>query len=169
MIRSAALLLALILCLSLAACGAKNTDDPSGDEAASSAATESSASTAASETTVPSVSQDEVYSSVQEYIDSPAIQSELESAKEYLDGMMTYQVYAEGEKMVYDYQYTTEYDAETTVSIKEKLDESLESSSDAYSQIVEVLRTHVSGIQNPQIEVIYRNGDGTVITSRLYE
>lgn len=152
--RIIALLSAAALCLVFAACGAQTKTDTAADSA-------SDSPTAGDDSTV--------YATVEEYISSPEITAEMKSVEEAVGDVMTFDYYAEGDKLIYDYTYTTDFEEDSLDELKESLDEALEKNASGYSQVAEVLARHVPSAEKPQVELIYRSSDGSVITSRTYE
>ena len=162
--RIIALLLAILMCAAFVGCGdeSKATPDEKGnvgtaDEAAKPAETSPETLT----------KNGKPYASVQDYISDPEVKESIDSAKDSNSEIVTFDYYADGNQLVYDYTYTQQYDEERVAEMKKSLDETLEKNSSYYMQVVDQLRKNVD-VENPQLVMNYRNSDGTIIATRTF-
>ena len=165
-----ALILVLLLCVTVVGCSSGGSDNggSSSSSAASSAADSSSPASSAVSSAASTSQASSKYASIEEYLDDPTVKATVSSALEAYDNELfsDMKVYAEGDKLVYDYTYSQVYDEDQVATMRE----TLESKSDdefKLDDVVEELKTYVD-VENPQVEVIYRNGDGTIIASRTF-
>lgn len=180
--RIIALLTAVLLCLSLAACGESepaSADSATKDSIASAEAAikdtaDSSSETAANKSDSDSAgsnnSSDVKFSSVEEYIQHPDVKKNLETVTESLkqfSDTMTFSYHAEGNQLHYDYKYVKQYDEENVQRIKETIEADLENNS-AYTSIVDEMKQYID-IDNPQFVITYFNADGSVILTKTFE
>lgn len=168
--RIICVLLIALLCAGLAACGSKQNNQTASSGAQSTVeskadATESAASSAASSASSAASAK---LASVQEYLDTPEVQAEINDTIKEAGDTIKIKVYAEGDTLVYDYQFTDHFDDSSLASVKESLDNSLEEKKESFIKVVTTLKTNVD-VANPKVKVIYRNDDGNVITERTYE
>jgi len=153
-----AIIIAAMMCLVVTACGDKNS---AADE---SAAAETSASTPAA--TIASGTQ--IYDTIEDYINTPDVRNSIDRAKEENSDVFTFEYHVEGDTLVYDYTYVKQVDSSALESVKAAQEKSLDSNSDHYSQVVEVLRKNVKA-DAPKLTINYHNNDGSVIASRTFE
>ena len=183
--RIVCIILAVIFCLSFAACGKSDstaTEDSATKDSAVSSAASSADDTAetVAEATQPAVSSDtssaaggntatKMFASVEDYLNNPQVQDSINSQiNNNSYSSITMNVYAEGDTLVYDYTFTQAFTESELATVKSSLDSSLESASGTFSDVVKELKTYVN-VENPKAKVIYRNSDGTEITERIYE
>lgn len=107
------------------------------------------------------------YKTAEDYLNSPTGQEEIETVKEMFDGTLDVEVYADGNEMYYDYAYLTTYDDETVETLKESLEESLETQASTFESLVGTMEEVVDG--DITLTIIYRNGDSTILAERTYE
>ena len=164
--RIICVLLIMLLCVGLATCnnnssstnnsvkqdGGQNNDSGKNDQS------------------VYSNSSNETYATVKEYLDTPEVQSQINSTiEENKTDDLEMSVYAEGDDtLVYDYTYTKTYDENGVAELKSGLDTALEEKSSTFTSIAGTLKTYVD-VENPKVKVIYRNGDHTIITEKTFE
>lgn len=183
--RIVCIILAVIFCLSFAACG-KSGDTATEDSATKDSAVSSAASSAedtaetVAEATLPAVSFDtssaaggntvtKMFASVEDYLNNEQVQESIQKQLDNsTDSSIKMDVYAEGDTLVYDYTFTQNFSESELATVKSSLDSSLENASGTFSDVVKELKTYVN-VENPKAKVIYRNSDGTEITERIYE
>lgn len=159
------LLLVALLCVGLAACSSKpNNENPASNAVASSSQSDDATEAPA----VSSQSSGKPYASVEDYLNTPEVQSEVNSAIEANDSGLNLEVYADGDTLVYDYTFTETFDDDTLDVVKDSLDTALEEKASSFESVVTVLKSNVD-VENPKVKVVYRNSDGTVITEKTYE
>lgn len=183
--RIVCIILAVLFCLSFAACG-KSGDTATKDTATKDSAVSSAASSAddtaetVAEATRPAVSSDtssaaggntatKMFASVEDYLNNEQVQESIQKQLDNsTDSSIKMDVYAEGDTLVYDYTFTQNFSESELATVKSSLDSSLENTSGTFSDVVKELKTYVN-VENPKAKVIYRNSDGTEITERIYE
>ena len=197
--RIIAVLLVLMLCVSLASCEIKfgsKSDNHSATEAAPATqdpaaavttpaataaplmtqapATQAPATQAPKATQAPAATQaksgSKKYATVGDYLNDPTVQAQIESSKQASSGMgMDIDVYAEGDDtLVYDYTYQQHFTDAQVSAAKTQLDTQLENYESTFMAVVDELEQNVDQ-PNPKVKVIYRNDDGTIITSKTYQ
>ena len=154
--RLLAVLSCMAICLSFAACGAK--DDSSDEKSESKASVESSEVTE---------SKDEASS--ENAAEGKTIQDFIDENKETFDVLkdslkdsgMEMDIIARGNSLVYTYKYSIDVgDAET---VKATLDQGLESQKETFVQVLNSLKLVVPATESVIVE--YLDKDGNVITS----
>lgn len=150
------LLLALVFCVSLAACGENSSDN---------AATKDSAETAAA-TDAPV----KPFASVEDYLNDPQVQERINEQSEGDESVVKMAVYAQDDTMVYEYTYVDHFADDQITVIKERIDSALSdsTSTDVYGDVVDELRRYVD-TENPRVKVVYCNDDGSVIAEKVFE
>lgn len=103
------------------------------------------------------------FSTIDEYVKSDAVQSQLESIDMTGTGM-TMDVYGEDNKLVYEYTYDEELDADVAAGL---LESQLESSSATFENVAKSLSEAVN-VDNPVVVVKYLNPDGSEIYSKEF-
>lgn len=109
-----------------------------------------------------------VYDTVEDYINAPDVKKSMESAKESSGDIISFDYHAEGNKLIYDYTYNNHIDDSELEAMKKVLEDSMESNSDYYTQVADVLKRNVK-IDEPEIVINYHNDDGTVIATKSYK
>ena len=163
--RIICVLLIMLLCVGLAACSPKQNPTEAASDPASSAASQSDSTQSASAS-----SSGKQYATVKEYLDRPDVQSQINSTIESnKSDEMSMSIYAEGDDtLVYDYLFTQTYDENGVAELKSGLDKALEEKSSTFTSVADTLKTYVEA-ENPKVKVVYRNGDNTVITEKIFE
>ena len=162
--RMIALLLVVLVCISVAGCslfgGDKKSATPDSDT--------SSASSSSTKSSVSSISSVSKYGSIADYLEDEEVKAAINSAldEDYSNIFSDMKVYAEDNTLVYDYTFVETYDDDAAASMKESIDGKSDDDF-GFASVIDTLRTHVD-VENPQIKVIYRNGDGSIITSRVF-
>ncbi|MBQ3330211.1 MAG: DUF4854 domain-containing protein [Ruminococcus sp.] len=151
------LLLALLFCVSLAACGEKNSEN---------SATKDSADSAAA--TVAPTASAKRFVSIDDYLNDPGIQQRIKESTEGGESVVKTEVYAEDNTLVYEYTYVEHYSEENVAVMKEKIDSALSDSAEVFTGVAEELRQYVD-TENPRVKVVYCNDDGSVITEKVFE
>ena len=174
-----AMLIALV-CVGFAACSSKpNNTNPtisvpssvvSLNESSSQSSSSQSSSSRSSSSRSSSSSRQKPYATVKEYLDTPKVQSQINSTIESNEtDDMQISAYAEGDDtLVYDYTFTKTYDENDVAKLKSGLDKALEEKASDFTSVVTTLKTYVD-VENPKVKVVYRNGDNAVITERTFE
>ena len=172
--RVLTLALACIMALSLAACG--DSKDPSStteSSASSKVATQSSSAEDNSssksyteEDSKASTPSSGKYASIDEYVESDMIQSQIESLMESLeDNGIKMEIKGEDNRLIYEYTYTTDVgDVETVVSA---LEQSLDSNTSTFENVASSLKLAVD-IEEPIVVVRYLDKDGKELCSREF-
>ena len=165
--RIICVMLIALVCIGLVACSSKSKNPDPASDTASSAASKSEATQASAAS---SKSSDKAFATVKEYLDTPEVQSQINSTiEENKTDDLEMSVYAEGDDtLVYDYTYTKTYDENGVAELKSGLDTALEEKSSTFTSIAGTLKTYVD-VENPKVKVIYRNGDHTIITEKTFE
>lgn len=102
------------------------------------------------------------YATVDEYVQSDAVQAELETVMSQLDGTgMEMEVYGEGDKLVYAYTYAEALDPELAAPL---LESALTEQAAQFEEVAASLKTAVK-VENPVVVVKYLNPDGSEIYS----
>ena len=188
--RIVALLLVCILCCcALAACGednkaANSANGGNADGTLAPIATDAAVSSPADSETDPPAADptdapdnggsstgliDGKYPSISAYLESSEWTSMYKSIQEALGDFMILNCYAEGDMLVYDYQYTDTYTDTMLETMQNSLKNSLDSDSSAASFInVASTISKYCVVTNPSVKVIYRNGDGSILAEKTY-
>lgn len=171
-IRLLAGTMAMILALSLTACGGKDSSS-AGD--ASSAGTSSVVSTAednSSEESSSEAGSDDAastaegkFASIQEFLDDAAVKSQLDSMMEAMASeQMNIAVTADGDKLVYTFTFSESALPEGTDmdSIAATLEEGMNQQASTFETIAASMKEVVE-VADPQVVVVYAQHDGTEI------
>lgn len=84
---------------------------------------------------------------------------------------MTIKVYADGNALVYEYQFTDEYDLSddaTKQSVQDALKEGCEENASTFEDIADTLESEV-GLSGVHVRLVYLNGDGSEIYTHDFE
>ena len=162
MIRILTLGLACIMALSLAACGSDNTSSTANDNSKAAA----SQSSTAAESSKASTSSSGKYASIDEYVNSDIVQSQLESLTGSMeDNNIEMTVTGEGDRLIYEYTYTTDVgDVDTVVSV---LEQGLEANASTFEKVASNLKLTVD-VETPVVVVRYLTEDGKELCSREF-
>ena len=158
--RVLALMLCLVLCLALAACGNDQTTNSSSTSASdgSNAATEPAASTGTTEATVGSNQAMEAFiANIQDEIDDMTASLQ--------ESGMNLKVVARGNSLAYVYQYNT--DLGDTSLVKDALEQSLDSMASVFTSVLSSLKEAVPDAESVIVE--YLDQDGNVIVSKEFQ
>lgn len=180
MSRFLALALALLLALSLAACGGEEpqssapASQSSSQTAASSSDTEEPSSEAQESSSQTEESSQESaegeaagftkFATVEEYVNSPELQEQLSAMTEALGDTVQLEVTGEAEKLIYHYQYP---EGTATEGLAAALEEAMASQEATFSSIASSLKLVVD-VEDPVVEVVYADSQGNVIYSQEF-
>lgn len=176
--KTCALALAGLLSLSaLAGCtSAKtivggNTSSTSAESSSSSEAT-SEDSTASSEPESSASTGEAMFASLADYLADPDVKASIDAEIEnQTDDSMTIKVYADGNALVYEYQFTDEYDLsdeDIKQSVLDALKEGCEENASTFEDIADTLESEV-GLSGVHVRLVYLNGDGSEIYTHDFE
>ncbi|MCI1217408.1 DUF4854 domain-containing protein [Bifidobacterium crudilactis] len=155
----------LCLALSLAACGSANSAEESTTKQSSSQTTKTATPQASSSDKKSSTASSGKYASIDEYVQSSEVQSQLASVKSQAEsGGMTLDVRGEDNALVYDFTLPAGMSA-STAGLADKLNSGLDGQASTFQSIATMMKSAVE-VDNPVVRVIYRDSAGTTITSR---
>lgn len=162
-----ALALAGLLTLSaLAGCTSAKTV-VGGDSSSTSASSE-----AVSEDSTASSVGDTEFATLADYLADPDVKASIDAEVEnQTDDSMTIKVYADGNALVYEYQFTDEYDLSddaTKQSVQDALKEGCEENASTFENIADTLESEV-GLSGVHVRLVYLNGDGSEIYTHDFE
>ena len=113
-------------------------------------------------------SSDKEFADIQEYIDYPVNYEALDSVKESFADTLDFEFYAEDDTLVYEYTYIDQIADGAVDTVKESLDENLESLSSTYKITIRDLVSRVD-VEDPKLCIKYVNADGTLITEKTFD
>ena len=162
-----ALALAGLLTLSaLAGCTSAKTvvgGDTSSTSASSEAVSEDSTASSAGNTE---------FATLADYLADPDVKASIDAEIEnQTDDSMTIKVYADGNALVYEYQFTDEYDLSDEAekqSVQDALKEGCEENASTFENIADTLESEV-GLSGVHVRLVYLNGDGSEIYTHDFE
>lgn len=162
-----ALALAGLLTLSaLAGCTSAKTV-VGGDSSSTSASSE-----AVSEDSTASSVGDTEFATLADYLADPDVKASIDAEIEnQTDDSMTIKVYADGNALVYEYQFTDEYDLsdeDIKQSVLDALKEGCEENASTFEDIADTLESEV-GLSGVHVRLVYLNGDGSEIYTHDFE
>lgn len=162
-----ALALAGLLTLSaLAGCTSAKTI-VGGDSSSTSASSE-----AVSEDSTASSVGDTEFATLADYLADPDVKASIDAEIEnQTDDSMTIKVYADGNALVYEYQFTDEYDLSDEAekqSVQDALKEGCEENASTFEDIADTLESEV-GLSGVHVRLVYLNGDGSEIYTHDFE
>lgn len=169
-----ALALAGLLTLSaLAGCTSAKTivgGNTSSTSAKSSSSSEDS--TASSESESSTSTGEAMFASLADYLADPDVKASIDAEIEnQTDDSMTIKVYADGNALVYEYQFTDEYDLsdeDIKQSVLDALKEGCEENASTFEDIADTLESEV-GLSGVHVRLVYLNGDGSEIYTHDFE
>lgn len=189
MSRFLALALALLLALSLAACGGEEPQSsaPASQSSSQTAESSSEAEEPSSEAQEPSSQAEEPssepaaeessqesaegeaadftkFATVEEYVNSPELQEQLSAMTEALGDTVQLEVTGEAEKLIYHYQYP---EGTATEGLAAALEEAMAPQEATFSSIASSLKLVVD-VEDPVVEVVYADSQGNVIYSQEF-
>lgn len=101
---------------------------------------------------------------VEDFVKSDAVQSQLKTMKESLGDTMDIDVTGEGNTLVYTFKFPEGTD---TTGLGESLEAAMETQVSTFEQIASSLKDAVK-VDNPTVKVVYAEHDGTEIYSREF-
>lgn len=166
-----ALALAGLLTLSaLAGCTSAKTV-VGGDTSSTSASSEAVSEAVSEDSTASSVGDTE-FATLADYLADPDVKASIDAEVEnQTDDSMTIKVYADGNALVYEYQFTDEYDLSddaTKQSVQDALKEGCEENASTFEDIADTLESEV-GLSGVHVRLVYLNGDGSEIYTHDFE
>ena len=175
-----AILLAVMMILSLAACSPKENEkaDKSTTAATETAqdeteaaedtddAAEEEAKTAEKSDEQKNTSAAKQYDTLKDYYNDPENIKGLDELKKSGEGVMEIDAYVEDGTLVYDYTYIDQIDESKLASVKETLDQAIEASADTFTNLKKQMQDQVK--EEIGIKIIYRNADDSVITEKEF-
>lgn len=111
------------------------------------------------------MNKDGRYTSVNAYLNSDLVQNQLQQTlKSYENSMLSIDVTAEGDKLIYNYTYKT---LEKADGMAETLNTGLEQQKDTFVAIAKELKQNVS-VDSPSVVIRYLDCNKVVITERTF-
>ena len=148
-----------------------NTSSTSAESSSSSEAA-SEDSTASSEPESSSSTGKAMFASLADYLADPDVKASIDAEIEnQTDDSMTIKVYADGNALVYEYQFTDEYDLsdeDIKQSVLDALKEGCEENASTFEDIADTLESEV-GLSGVHVRLVYLNGDGSEIYTHDFE
>lgn len=144
-----------------------NTSSTSAESSSSSEAA-SEDSTASSEPESSASTGEAMFASLADPDVKASIDAEIENQT---DDSMTIKVYADGNALVYEYQFTDEYDLsdeDIKQSVLDALKEGCEENASTFEDIADTLESEV-GLSGVHVRLVYLNGDGSEIYTHDFE
>ena len=109
--------------------------------------------------------QKKPYASVEEFVNSPDVQEQLQEASEqYQADGLTITAAAQGDKLVFTYTVSTQVDAATTIPA---LEMEFDAQASSFNTVIDQMREQID-VENPSIVLRYVNADGSEILSREF-
>lgn len=129
-------------------------------------------STASSETESSASAGEAMFASLADYLADPDVKASIDAEIEnQTDDSMTIKVYADGNALVYEYQFTDEYDLsdeDMKQSLQDALKEGCEENASTFEDIADTLESEV-GLSGVHVRLVYLNGDGSEIYTHDFE
>lgn len=129
-------------------------------------------STASSETESSASAGEAMFASLADYLADPDVKASIDAEIEnQTDDSMTIKVYADGNALVYEYQFTDEYDLSDEAekqSVQDALKEGCEENASTFENIADTLESEV-GLSGVHVRLVYLNGDGSEIYTHDFE
>lgn len=129
---------------------------------------DTSSTSASSETESSASTGEAMFASLADYDVKASIDAEIENQT---DDSMTIKVYADGNALVYEYQFTDEYDLsdeDIKQSVLDALKEGCEENASTFEDIADTLESEV-GLSGVHVRLVYLNGDGSEIYTHDFE
>lgn len=157
-----ALLLAIMMLLSLAACGEKAPSSTESSNVSDNTTSESKTTTTQEAATTTKPAGSKQFATIEEYVNSPVVQKSFEALKESFSSMpMTMTMEGKDNKLVYTYTYKQDIDK---AAAKPALEKALEQQAATFENVVKQLRLLVDE-ENPVVRVVYLTKEGEEIYS----
>lgn len=129
-------------------------------------------STASSESESSASAGEAMFASLADYLADPDVKASIDAEIEnQTDDSMTIKVYADGNALVYEYQFTDEYDLsdeDIKQSVLDALKEGCEENASTFEDIADTLESEV-GLSGVHVRLVYLNGDGSEIYTHDFE
>ena len=129
-------------------------------------------STASSEPESSASTGEAMFASLADYLADPDVKASIDAEIEnQTDDSMTIKVYADGNALVYEYQFTDEYDLsdeDIKQSVLDALKEGCEENASTFEDIADTLESEV-GLSGVHVRLVYLNGDGSEIYTHDFE
>ena len=145
--RIFAILLAILMIISLAACGESSDKTDSTSTASSTGAKK--------------------YATLQDYMDDPVNMKGIDSVKESGQDVLEINIKADGSTMLYEYTYKTTFSADDLPSMKQSIEEAMASNDSTFTTLATNLQSQID--EKVNVRVVYRNGDGEIIFENTYD
>lgn len=151
--RILAVSMAAVMALSLASCGS-NEKEGKNDVVSNESQVEAS-----------KVESDAGFQTIEEYLASDEIQSQLDTIRDSMSNdEVTVDIAAEGNKLIYICTYTEQIEAE---GLAEQFESALDEKASAFGSMAQSLGAQI-GVDSPTVEVRYLNADGSEIYTREF-
>lgn len=115
---------------------------------------------------------DTEFATLADYLADPDVKASIDAEIEnQTDDSMTIKVYADGNALVYEYQFTDEYDLsdeDMKQSLQDALKEGCEENASTFEDIADTLESEV-GLSGVHVRLVYLNGDGSEIYTHDFE
>lgn len=115
---------------------------------------------------------DTEFATLADYLADPDVKASIDAEIEaQTDDSMTIKVYADGNALVYEYQFTDEYDLSDEAekqSMQDALKEGCEENASTFENIADTLESEV-GLSGVHVRLVYLNGDGSEIYTHDFE
>lgn len=115
---------------------------------------------------------DTEFATLADYLADPDVKASIDAEVEnQTDDSMTIKVYADGNALVYEYQFTDEYDLsdeDIKQSVLDALKEGCEENASTFEDIADTLESEV-GLSGVHVRLVYLNGDGSEIYTHDFE
>ena len=170
--RIICIFLMILFCLSLAACGeSEKAADATADATVATAATEeeTAAATAAPTDATEQQTSSKAFDTVDDYLASPEASAALEQLETaYKDNaFLSVEVYADGDAVVYEYQYKTDMTDDQIAQLKTSLPEQLKSFESVFKNDAKQRKDNVNAA-DPRVVLVYLAKDDTEIYREEY-
>lgn len=115
---------------------------------------------------------DTEFATLADYLADPDVKASIDAEIEnQTDDSMTIKVYADGNALVYEYQFTDEYDLsdeDMKQSLQDALKEGCEENASTFEDIADTIESEV-GLSGVHVRLVYLNGDGSEIYTHDFE
>ncbi len=115
---------------------------------------------------------DTEFATLADYLADPDVKASIDAEIEnQTDDSMTIKVYADGNALVYEYQFTDEYDLSDEAekqSVQDALKEGCEENASTFEDIADTIESEV-GLSGVHVRLVYLNGDGSEIYTHDFE
>ena len=112
------------------------------------------------------------FATLADYLADPDVKASIDAEIEnQTDDSMTIKVYADGNALVYEYQFTDEYDLSDEAekqSVQDALKEGCEENASTFEDIADTIESEV-GLSGVHVRLVYLNGDGSEIYTHDFE